>query len=151
MPEPSKVIEGKLLALRIDRQSTAQFTKQCENLAEQLKNSYISEKYGKEKAIELAIEKTVETCRRQAGMETVKSVLASTKFNSPSEVVAKLICLFLTSSVSFRRSVNYLTFLSTYAFCDKSKKQNIDDILKKIKLTTLFKQLNEYKNIDKNE
>lgn len=90
-PDSSEVVEGKLLALRIDKMSVAKFTKQCEELTQALRNSYISEKHTKEKATELTIKKTVEVCRRQARTEAVRSVLGAATFTSPSAVVSRLV------------------------------------------------------------
>lgn len=89
--EPSKVIEGKLLALKSDGTSLTQFTEKAEELVEKYKRSLISEGFTKVKAEELTIEKTIEMCRKSARSDTVRAVLAAKTFGSPKEVIAKMI------------------------------------------------------------
>lgn len=89
--ESSKVIEGRILALRADKTSLTKFAEQAELLAEQFRRSLVVEGFSKEKAKELAIEKTVEMCRKSARSSSVISVLASREFKEPKEVVAKMI------------------------------------------------------------
>lgn len=89
--ESSKVIEGRILALRADKSSLTKFAEQAEALAEQFRRSLCVEGFSKEKAKEMAVEKTVEMCRRSAKNDTVKAVIAASKFNEPKEVVAKMI------------------------------------------------------------
>lgn len=89
--EPSKVIEGRILALRTERTNLTKFAERAEELAEQLRRSLITEGFSKPKAKELSIEKTVELCRKSARNDTVKAVLAASKFTEPKEVIAKMI------------------------------------------------------------
>lgn len=89
--EPSKVIEGKLLALKSDGSSLTKFTEKAEELVEKYKRSLISEGFTKGKAEELTIEKTIEMCRKSARSDTVRAVLAAKTFDSPKEVIAKMI------------------------------------------------------------
>lgn len=89
--ESSKVIEGRILALRADKTSLIKFSEQAEKLAEQFRRSLVIEGFSKEKAKEIAIEKTVDMCRKSARNDTVKAVLAATKFSEPKEVIAKMI------------------------------------------------------------
>lgn len=51
----------------------------------------ITEGFPEGKAQELTIEKSVEVCRNSAHSDIVKSVLASSKFNTSKEVIAKFI------------------------------------------------------------
>lgn len=90
-PESSKVIEGRILALRADRTSLTKFAEQAEDLAEQFRRSLVVEGFSREKAKEIAIDKTIEMCRKSAKHSTVKSVLASASFKEPKEVIAKMI------------------------------------------------------------
>lgn len=90
-PDNSKVVAGRLLALRPDRSKLVEFTEQAEKLADALQRSLIIEGISQAKAREMSIEKTVEVCRGAARSDLVKSVLASTKFESPKEVIAKYI------------------------------------------------------------
>lgn len=89
--ESSKVIEGRMLALRADKTNLTKFAERGEELAEQYRRSLINEGFPKEKAKEFAIEKTVELCRKSARSPTVVSIIASTKFSEPKEVIAKMI------------------------------------------------------------
>ena len=89
--ESSKVIEGRILALRADKSSLTKFAEQAEALADQFRRSLCVEGFSKEKAKEMAVEKTVEMCRRSAKNDTVKAVIAASKFTEPKEVVAKMI------------------------------------------------------------
>lgn len=90
-PDNSKVVAGRLLALRVDKSKLVEFTEQAEKLADALRRSLIIEGISQAKASEMCIEKTVEVCRNAARSDLVKSVLASSKFESPKEVVAKYV------------------------------------------------------------
>lgn len=89
--KPSKTIEGKFLALRLDKTSITKFTEQAEKYADQYNHSLCNEGYSKEKANELTIAKTIEMCRKSNIGSSVRSVLVSSKFSEPSEVIAKMI------------------------------------------------------------
>lgn len=90
-PESTKVIEGKMMALKLDQAKSTEFTKQAEKLAESLQRSLIVEGISQEKAKSMAIEKTVEMCRQTTSSNLVRSVLASSTFKNPEEVVAKFV------------------------------------------------------------
>lgn len=90
-PDNSKVVAGRLLALRPDRAKLTDFTEQAEMLADALQRSLIIEGITQSKAREMTIEKTVELCRNSTRSDLVKSILAATKFDSPKEVVAKYV------------------------------------------------------------
>lgn len=89
--ESSKVIEGRILALRADNTSLVKFAEQAEKLADQFRRSLCLEGFSREKAKELAIDKTREMCRKSAKNDTVKAVLAASSFSEPKEVIAKMI------------------------------------------------------------
>lgn len=89
--EPSKVVEGRILALRADRGNLTKFSERAEELAEQFRRSLCTEGFSKDKAKELAIEKTVEMCRKSSRSETVKAILAASKFDEPKDVIAKML------------------------------------------------------------
>lgn len=89
--ESSTVIEGKIMALRVHKGDFTKFAKVTEKLAESLRRSLVLEGISKEKAKEMSIKKTVELCRKTARSEVVKSVIASSSFSNPAEVVTKLI------------------------------------------------------------
>lgn len=90
-PDNSKVVAGRLLALRADKSKMTEFTDQAEKLADVLQRSLIIEGITHDKAKEMTIEKTVELCRNATRSDLVKSILAATKFDSPKEVVAKYV------------------------------------------------------------
>lgn len=90
-PESSKVVEGRLAALKLDKHSLQEFAKMAEDLADQLKISLVMEGVSANKATEMVIDKTIRMCRGTAKSDLVKSVLASAKFESPKEVVSKFI------------------------------------------------------------
>lgn len=89
--EPSKVIEGRILALRAEKTSLTKFAERAEELADQFRRSLIVEGFSREKAKELAIDKTVEMCRKSAKNDSVRTVIISGKFSEPKEVIAKMI------------------------------------------------------------
>lgn len=90
-PDNSKVVAGRLLALKPDKSKLTEFTEQTEKLADALQRSLTLEGISQAKALEMTIEKTVEVCRNAARTDLVKAVLASTQFQTPKEVVAKYI------------------------------------------------------------
>ncbi|XP_055308444.1 uncharacterized protein DDB_G0287625-like [Sitodiplosis mosellana] len=90
-PDSSKIIEGKILALRADKSSLTKFSEQAEKLAEELNRSLCREGFSQAKAKEITIEKTVEMCRKSSKNDTVKAVLAASSFSEPKEVIAKMI------------------------------------------------------------
>lgn len=90
-PDNSKVITGRMLALRADKLKSSDFSKQAEELAEALQRSLIVEGFPRDKAEELSIEKTIDMCKGIAKTNYVKSVLASASFQSPQDVISKFI------------------------------------------------------------
>lgn len=89
--DSSKVIEGRMLALRADKSSLTKFAEVAEQLAEQFRRSLCVEGFSKEKAKELSVEKTIELCRKSTKSERVKSIIAASAFSEPKEVIAKMI------------------------------------------------------------
>lgn len=90
-PENEKIIKGKMAALKADRNSLTDFSKQAENLAECLKRALVLDGIPSQKANTMAIDETVAMCKNSARSDYVKSVLASTSYQNPKEVVAKFI------------------------------------------------------------
>lgn len=90
-PESSKVVEGKILALRFNPTKPTDFSNEATALAEAFQRSLIIEGIPQAKAKSMAVEKAVEICRKNAKSDTVKAILASKEFTEPAEVVAKLI------------------------------------------------------------
>lgn len=89
--ENSKVIEGRMQALRADRVKLQDFSKQADELADSFRRALIMEGIPSHKAQDMAIEKTVEMCRASARSDLTKAVISSTSFTDPKEVVAKFL------------------------------------------------------------
>lgn len=87
----SKVVEGKLQALRSDRTTLQEFTETANKLAEEFRRALVMEGIPSVKAEQMTIEKTIEVCRLNARTDLVKAVLSSTKFDSPKEVTARYV------------------------------------------------------------
>lgn len=90
-PENSKVIEGRIISLRYAYSRQEEFATKAEELADALRRTLIIEGMTAAKANEISIDKTVQLCRKSANSDLVKSVLASTAFRTPKEVIAKMI------------------------------------------------------------
>lgn len=104
--ESSKVIEGRILALRADKMNLTKFAERAEELADEFRRSLVVEGFSKQKAKELSIEKTVELCRKSARNDTVQAIIASTKFSEPKEAIAKMI-VEINNLKLFRNSSQY--------------------------------------------
>lgn len=89
--DSSKVIEGRLTALRISKGNVAKFAEEAEKLSEAFERSLVDEEFTKTKAKELTIAKTKELCRKVSRSEVVEGIIASTKYDSPKEVIAAFI------------------------------------------------------------
>lgn len=100
-PDSSAIIEGKMLALRLQRGDLSKFATETEKLGEAYRRSLIVEGITQAKAEELAIRKTIELCRKTAKADVVKSVLESNfaLYKTPTDVVAT----FITQSDIARR------------------------------------------------
>lgn len=96
--ENSRIVLGRYMALRAERSSLSKFQKDAEDLSDQLRRAFISEGMSHELAERMTIEKTVDMCRLSAKTNLVKSVLASSEFKSPKDVLAKLITESTTES-----------------------------------------------------
>lgn len=90
-PENSKVIEGRIASLRYAYSKQGEFSAKAEELADALRRTLIIEGMTPKKANEISVDKTIELCRKSTNSDLVKSVLASSSFKSPKEVIAKLI------------------------------------------------------------
>lgn len=90
-PDNSKIIEGRLQALRFNNNKAQEFSQQAEELAEALQRTLIIEGISQEKAREMTVERTVDMCRQSARTDFVRSVMASTSFQTPKDALAKFI------------------------------------------------------------
>lgn len=89
--DSSDVIEARLEAIRFDNRNLTQFTEDVDKIADQLSQAFISEGIPFGKANEMTISRVVATCRKSARNDLVKSVLASSKFSTPKEVLSKFV------------------------------------------------------------
>lgn len=87
-PESSKVVSSRILSLKFNKSSPQEFAKQAEELATSLQRAYIVEKIPRENAKEMTIDKVKELCRSNTTSDLVKSVIASTPYSDPKEVIA---------------------------------------------------------------
>lgn len=78
-------------ALKADRVALQEFSEKAEALADDFRRALVMEGIPSEKANEMTIDKTVNICRSSARSDLVKSILASTDFENPKEVIAKFI------------------------------------------------------------
>lgn len=90
-PDSSKVIAGRMMALKLDNRKIQDYSKQAEELAESFRRSLIVEGITQSKANEMTVDKTIEMCRASAKSNLVKSVLAAATFENSKEVIARLI------------------------------------------------------------
>lgn len=88
-PEHSKVVAGRLMALKADRANLTDFAKRAEALAESFQRSLIFEGSAREKAIDDTVDKVIDLCKANTSSSIIKSVLASSKFADAKEVIAK--------------------------------------------------------------
>lgn len=90
-PDSSKVVEGHMSSLKFDPSKAQDFTEEAEKLAEALQRSLIIEGTSQKKAKEMAVERTVEMCRQVAKSGHIDTIMASSSFDDPKDVVAKFI------------------------------------------------------------
>lgn len=113
-PENSKVVLGKMMALKADRTNLSDYIKKADDLSEMFKRSLILENVPQNKANEMTIDQTIELCRNNTRSQIVKLVLASTKFENAKEVLAKFTIETRTSNteanqtqvLNFRKSTH---------------------------------------------
>lgn len=87
----SKVVLSSMKNLRWNKLSPQEYSRQAEELAESLQRSLVMEGVGHEKATEMTIEHTVEMCRKNAKAAESRTVIASSSYKNPKEVIAKLV------------------------------------------------------------
>lgn len=90
-PENSKIIEGRIAALRYTYAKQQEFADKAEELADALRRTLILEGMTPDKANEMTVDRTVTLCRKSTQSDVVKAVLTAATFATPKEVVAKLI------------------------------------------------------------
>lgn len=90
-PENSKIVEGRMLALKVNKNGIQDFVKQVEDLSDAFRRALVNDDMPHNLAEKQVIDKTIELCRANSRNETVKAVLSASKFDTPKEVVAKFI------------------------------------------------------------
>lgn len=90
-PDNSEVVTGKMLALKLNRGNLNEYSEQVEKLSEALERTLIIEGSTQGQAKRIATKTTVELCRNNAKSDLMKSVMASTNFETPKDVLAKFI------------------------------------------------------------
>lgn len=78
-------------ALRFSSNKAQEFTEQAEKLADALQRTLKIEGMAPEKAMEETVGRTVDICRQSANTDFLRSVLASTKFATPKDILAKFV------------------------------------------------------------
>lgn len=106
-PESSQVIEGKIMALRLEKGDFTKFSESAEKLAEAFRRSLVIEGISKAKAQEMTVKKTVDLCRKIARNDVVKSVLSAATFEKPEEVIAKFVTEVDTAKKERRDAENF--------------------------------------------
>lgn len=89
--EPSTVVEAKLSAIRFDNVNLTKFSEVVEKISSLLFQTFISEGIPIGKANEMTISRVVENCRKSARNDLVRSVLASSQFDTPKAVLSKFV------------------------------------------------------------
>lgn len=90
-PIHSKVIMGKLMALRPDRSRLTDFADEAEKLAESLERSLVFEGIPQHKSHEMTIQKSLELCLSVAKSDFLRSVLTTTDYDTPGEVLSNYV------------------------------------------------------------
>lgn len=90
-PIHSKVIIGRLMALRPDRSKLTDFADEAEKLAESLERSLIFEGIPQEKSHEMTVQKSLELCLSCAKSDFLRSVLTTTDYDTPGEVLSNYV------------------------------------------------------------
>lgn len=105
-PPNSKVVGSQIQGLRFNAGKAQEFTDQAEKLAESLQRTLIIEGISQGKAREMTVDRTIELCRQNAKTERVGTILASTTFVTPKDVLAK----FVVETTKDKNEKQILTF-----------------------------------------
>lgn len=89
-PDNSDVITGKMLALKL-KNNLNEYSEQVESLSEALQRTLVIEGSSQAQAKKTATKTTIELCRNNARSDLMRSVMASSSFESPKDVLAKFI------------------------------------------------------------
>lgn len=119
-PESSEVIRGRIGALRYAYNRQEEFVVKAEELAEGLRRALHIEGMSAKMAHETSIQETVRLCRRSTNSDLVKSILMSSQFKNPKEVIAKLI----TESDAYVKEQQILRFQRSKSTNNNKKNSN---------------------------
>lgn len=89
--DTSKVVLSNMRNLRLHKLTPQEYSKQAEELAETLQRSLVFEGISHDKANEMTIDHTIEICRKNAKSSESRSVIASSAYKNPKEVISKLL------------------------------------------------------------
>lgn len=111
VPDTADVVLGRLMALNHDKTSLQTFQEKAEELSEKLEAAYISDGIPNDVAKKWVVKNTVEMCKASSRTSYVKTVMASTPFNDPRDVLAKFITE-ITSDNKDRKEATVLNMTS---------------------------------------
>lgn len=106
-PDSVKVIEGRMMALRLEGSKFDIFSEKAEKLAEDYRRGLVSEGVPLTLAEKMTIDRTIELCRKTARSDVVKSILESKQFATPKEVVSALVVQSNTVQKEYREKKNF--------------------------------------------
>lgn len=89
--DSSKVLEGRMTALTLDHKPITDFQTEAKTLSDNYQQALVEEGIPLAIAEKLAIEKTVELCRKNTKCAEVKAILSATAHSDTASVIAKLV------------------------------------------------------------
>lgn len=90
-PLNSRVVKGRIAALKVKDNNYTEFMKDAELLAEEFRRALIVENLPREKANEMATESMVDLCSATTKSPFVRNILQAKEFADPQEVLSQLI------------------------------------------------------------
>lgn len=90
-PVSSDVIKSRMLSLKYTHNNSKKFSEDAEALADDLRRTLVSEKIPPNVAEKMVIKKTIDLCCRNTQSPVVLSVLQSSAFETPRDVISKMI------------------------------------------------------------
>lgn len=90
-PKTSKEVERDILSLKLKDNDFDKFNQRAEELAEAFKRSLVIEGITKAKALDMTISKTIDLCRANTRSGTAKSIIESSTYSSPGEVLSNFV------------------------------------------------------------
>lgn len=123
-PDNSKVVKGRMMALKADHKNLTEYSKKVEQLADSLKRSLVLENIPPENANQMVIDDTIDLCRSNTSSILVKASLSGYHFKNPKEVVAK----FIIESRKEHEEKQVLAFKQTGSNFGRGKNQNFQNV-----------------------